>query len=171
MTGQATRNEHMWWLSWHRKFMFNFANAWCTCYWSIGQGNTLFNHILPSGQAIEIGTVAINILIDTWEGHLTPTEVATLTDKASRGRDPNMVAAAAELALSCLAHAQALNPQETKRALLQCKEQSNNMLEKVRMNSAFFSKDYTALSTVPRLQCQRHQKIVICGMLTASLRP
>ena len=70
-----------------------------------------------------------------------------------------MVAAAAELALSCLAHAQALNPQETKRALLQCKEQSNNMLEKVRLNSAFLSKDYTALpqcikatvSTSPKL--------------------
>ena len=80
-----------------------------------------------------------------------------------------MVAAAAELALSCLAHAQALNPQETKRALLQCKEQSNNMLEKVRLNSAFLSKDYTALSTVPRLHCQRHQSLVICGIVTASL--
>ena len=82
-----------------------------------------------------------------------------------------MVAAAAELALSCLAHAQALNPQETKRALLQCKEQSNNMLEKVRMNSDFLSLDYTVLPSVPRLQCQRHQRIVICGMVTASLRP
>jgi len=69
--------------------------------------------------------------MDTWEGHLTPTEVASLTDRASRGRDPNMVKAAAELALSCLAHAQALNPQETKRAMLQCKEQSNKMLEQV----------------------------------------
>lgn len=48
-----------------------------------------------------------------------------------------MVSAAAELALSCLAHAQALNPQETKRALLQCKEQSNNMLEKVRNFAQF----------------------------------
>ena len=82
-----------------------------------------------------------------------------------------MVAAAAELALSCLAHAQALNPQETKRALLQCKEQSNNMLDKVRLISAVLSKGYTALSTVPRIQCQRHQKVVICGMVTASLRP
>ncbi|XP_067937887.1 zinc finger SWIM domain-containing protein 8-like [Watersipora subatra] len=83
-----------------------------------------------TGQAMELGTVAINILLDTWEGHLTPTEVATLTDRASRGRDPNMVRAAAELALSCLAHAQALNPQETRRALVQCKEQSNSMMEK-----------------------------------------
>lgn len=86
-----------------------------------------------AGQAIEIGSVAINILIDTWEGHLTPTEVASMADKASRGRDAAMKRAAAELALSCLAHAQALNPQETKRALLQCKEaeEGNIMLEKV----------------------------------------
>lgn len=79
---------------------------------------------------MEIGSAAINILIETWEGHLTPQEGASLADRASRGRDPNMVRAAAELALSCLPHAQALNPNEIQRALIQCKEQSREMLER-----------------------------------------
>ena len=79
---------------------------------------------------MEIGSAAINNLIDTWEGHLTPPEVASLADRASRGRDPNMVRAAAELALSCLPHAHALNPNEIQRALIQCKEQSREMLER-----------------------------------------
>ena len=79
---------------------------------------------------MEIGSAAINILIDSWEGHLTPQEVASLADRASRGRDPNMVRTAAELALSCLPHAQALNPNEIQRALIQCKEQSQEMLER-----------------------------------------
>ncbi|KAG1663561.1 Zinc finger SWIM domain-containing protein 8 [Nymphon striatum] len=83
-----------------------------------------------TGQAMEIGSAAITYLINTWEGHLTPPEVATLADKASRGRDPNMVKAAAELALSCLPHAHALNPNEVQRALIQCKEQSDSMLER-----------------------------------------
>lgn len=83
-----------------------------------------------SGQAMEIGSAAVNILIDTWEGHLTPPEVASLADRASRGRDSNMVKTAAELALSCLPQAQALNPSEVQRALLQAKEQSREMLEK-----------------------------------------
>nr|XP_011443902.2 zinc finger SWIM domain-containing protein 8 [Crassostrea gigas] len=83
-----------------------------------------------TGQAIDIGSIAINILIDTWEGHLTPPEVASLADKASRGRDPAMVRAAADLALSCLPHAQALNPSEVQRAIFQCKEQSRDMLER-----------------------------------------
>ena len=85
--------------------------------------------VCATGQAMEIGSVAINILIETWEGHLTPQEVATLADRASRGRDPNMVRAAAELALSCLPHAPALNPREMQRALNQCQEQSGDMLQ------------------------------------------
>jgi hypothetical protein len=79
---------------------------------------------------MEIGSASINILIETWEGHLTPPEVASLADRASRGRDHNMVRAAAELALSCLPHAQALNPNEIQRALIQCKEQSREKLER-----------------------------------------
>lgn len=83
-----------------------------------------------TGQAMEIGSAAINFLIDTWEGHLTPPEIASLADRASRGREPGMVRAAAELALSCLPHAHALNPNEIQRALIQCKEQSSDMLER-----------------------------------------
>ncbi|CAF93151.1 unnamed protein product, partial [Tetraodon nigroviridis] len=76
-----------------------------------------------TGQAMEIGSAALNILVECWDGHLTPPEVASLADRASRARDPNMVRAAAELALSCLPHAHALNPNEIQRALVQCKEQ------------------------------------------------
>ncbi|XP_054722766.1 zinc finger SWIM domain-containing protein 8-like [Uloborus diversus] len=84
-----------------------------------------------TGQAMEIGSTAITFLIGTWEGHLTPPEVASLADRASRGRDPGMVSAAARLALSCLPHAHALNPNEIQRALLQCKEQPGpEMLER-----------------------------------------
>ncbi|KAK3798537.1 hypothetical protein RRG08_001299 [Elysia crispata] len=83
-----------------------------------------------TGQAMEIGSAAIRMIIDTWEGHLTPPEAASLADRASRGRDPAMVRVAAELALSCLPHAHALNPTEVQQALYQCKEQSRDMLEK-----------------------------------------
>ncbi|KAJ9580171.1 hypothetical protein L9F63_004188, partial [Diploptera punctata] len=82
-----------------------------------------------TGQAMEIGAPAISFLIDTWEGHLTPPEAVSIADRASRGCDPNIVRAAAELALSCLPHSHALNPNEIQRAILQCKEQSDLMLE------------------------------------------
>ncbi|XP_076654799.1 zinc finger SWIM domain-containing dorado isoform X1 [Halictus rubicundus] len=82
-----------------------------------------------TGQAMEIGAPAIWFLIDSWEGHLTPPEAVGIADKSSRGSDPNMVIAAAELALSCLPYAHALNPNEVQRAILQCKEQSDEMLE------------------------------------------
>lgn len=83
-----------------------------------------------TGQAMEIGSSAISVLIDMWEGHLTPPEVVVLADKASRGRDPHMAQHAAELALSCLPHAHTLNPSEIQRALQQCKEQGQRMLER-----------------------------------------
>uniref|UniRef100_A0A8C7Q6A9 Zinc finger, SWIM-type containing 8 n=1 Tax=Oncorhynchus mykiss TaxID=8022 RepID=A0A8C7Q6A9_ONCMY len=86
-----------------------------------------------TGQAMEIGSAALNILVECWDGHLTPPEVASLADRASRARDPNMVRAAAELALSCLPHAHALNPNEIQRALVQCKEQVH-----VRYSSVLF---------------------------------
>lgn len=82
---------------------------------------------------MEIGSAALTILVECWDGHLTPPEVASLADRASRARDSNMVRAAAELALSCLPHAHALNPNEIQRALVQCKEQDNLMLEKACM--------------------------------------
>ena len=58
-------------------------------------------------------------LIDTWEGHLTPTEAVSIADRASRNIDANVVRAAAELALSCLPHSPALSPAEIHRAVLQ----------------------------------------------------
>ncbi|XP_063619650.1 zinc finger SWIM domain-containing protein 8 homolog [Cydia splendana] len=83
-----------------------------------------------TGQAMDIGAPAILFLIDAWEGHLTPPEAAGIADKASSGRDVHTVRAAAELALSVLPHAHALNYNEIQRAVLQCKEQSDAMLER-----------------------------------------
>ncbi|CAG0886031.1 unnamed protein product [Cyprideis torosa] len=83
-----------------------------------------------TGQALEIGTQAIRFLMNTWEGHLTPPEAACLADRASRSREESLVLAAAELALSCLPHAHALNLNEIQRAIIQCKEQGNAFLEK-----------------------------------------
>lgn len=83
---------------------------------------------------MEIGSAALNILVECWDGHLTPPEVASLADRASRARDPNMVRAAAELALSCLPHAHALNPNEIQRALVQCKEQVQSSTATTRSN-------------------------------------
>lgn len=83
-----------------------------------------------TGQAMEIGATAISFLIGTWEGHLTPPEAANIADRASRGRDNMIVSSAAELALSVLNQAHALNQNEIARAILQCKEQSDTMLEK-----------------------------------------
>lgn len=68
---------------------------------------------------MEIGAPAISFLQDTWEGHLTPPEAASIADRASRGCDRNMTRAAAELALSCLPHAGHLNQNEIQRAILQ----------------------------------------------------
>ncbi|KFD54405.1 hypothetical protein M514_04748 [Trichuris suis] len=82
-----------------------------------------------SSQAMDIGRSALNILMDTWEKHLTPSEVATLADNASQSRDPAVVEAAAQLALSVLSHAQFLNSSEIQRAVSQCKEQNTGMLE------------------------------------------
>jgi hypothetical protein len=79
---------------------------------------------------MEIGASAINFLMATWQGHLTPSEAASMADKASKSRDPPMVRAAADLALSVLPQAAALNPNEIQRAIQQCREQSHAMLEK-----------------------------------------
>ena len=83
-----------------------------------------------TGQAMEIGASAILFLMGTWEGHLTPPEAASMADKASKNRDNAMVKAAAELALSVLPQAHALNQNEIQRGIQQCKEESDWMLEK-----------------------------------------
>ena len=80
--------------------------------------------------AIDIGLQAILILIECWEGQLTPPECAIIADRASRSRDSAVVRSAAELALSTLKYAHALNAAEIRQALTQCKEQSTDMLER-----------------------------------------
>uniref|UniRef100_A0A3B5BGI8 Zinc finger SWIM-type containing 8 n=1 Tax=Stegastes partitus TaxID=144197 RepID=A0A3B5BGI8_9TELE len=101
--------------------------------YALGLHNFVSPNWLSRTYSSHIGSAALNILVECWDGHLTPPEVASLADRASRARDPNMVRAAAELALSCLPHAHALNPNEIQRALVQCKEQDNVMLEKACM--------------------------------------
>ncbi|XP_055336865.1 zinc finger SWIM domain-containing protein 8-like [Paramacrobiotus metropolitanus] len=94
------------------------------------QSRTYSSHVSwITNQAMELGFEAVNFLIDTWESHLTPSEVAVLADKASRSSDLQMVREAAELAQSVLSHSSALNPAEIQRALAQCKEQDGPMLE------------------------------------------
>ena len=82
-----------------------------------------------SGQAMEIGSMAIQLLLKHWDGNLTPSEVASIADRASRSNDPNMVKSAAELALSCLHMAHTLNPGEILRALTQCREEDVQLLD------------------------------------------
>ena len=82
-----------------------------------------------SGQAMEIGHQAITLLLKRWEGNLTPSEVVSIADRASRYNDRAMVRAAAELGLSCLHMATTLNPGEIQRALSQCREEDAQLLE------------------------------------------
>lgn len=82
-----------------------------------------------SGQAMEIGHQAITLLLERWEGNLTPSEVASIADRASRSNDRTMVRAAAELGLSCLHMATTLNPVEIQRALSQCREEDSQLLD------------------------------------------
>jgi hypothetical protein len=83
-----------------------------------------------NSQAADIGYAAICILIECWQGRLTPSECVALADRVSRGRDNMAIKAAAELALSGLKFANFMNLTEIQRALIQCKEQSNEMLQR-----------------------------------------
>ncbi|ESO11610.1 hypothetical protein HELRODRAFT_190028 [Helobdella robusta] len=94
-----------------------------------------------SGQAGDIGTAAIKILIQTWENHLTPQETALIADRASRCRDTSLVAAAAELALSCLPYAYMMNTNEIFMALNQCEIQSSDMLQRACLSIEKAAKD------------------------------
>ena len=82
-----------------------------------------------SGQAMEVGHQAIALLLEHWEGNLTPSEVASIADRASRSNDRTMVRAAAELGLSCLHMATTLNPGEIQRVLSQCREEDPQLLD------------------------------------------
>ena len=96
--------------------------------WMIRTYSSLVSWI--TSTAIDIGLQAIQILIECWEGQLTPPECAGIADRASRSRDNAVVRTAAELALSTLKYAHALNAAEIRQALAQCKEQSTDMLER-----------------------------------------
>lgn len=96
--------------------------------WMIRTYSSLVSWI--TSTAIDIGLQAILILVECWEGQLTPPECAAIADRASRSRDNAVVRMAAELALSTLKYAHALNAAEIRQALAQCKEQSVEMLER-----------------------------------------
>ncbi|CAF1444047.1 unnamed protein product [Rotaria sordida] len=96
--------------------------------WMIRTYSSLVSWI--TSTAIDIGLQAILILIECWEGQLTPPECAAIADRASRSRDNAVVRTAAELALSTLKYAHALNAAEIRQALAQCKEQNIDMLER-----------------------------------------
>ncbi len=96
--------------------------------WMIRTYSSLVSWI--TSTAIDIGLQAIQILIECWEGQLTPPECAAIADRASRSRDNAVVRTAAELALSTLKYAHALTAAEIRQALAQCKEQSIDMLER-----------------------------------------
>jgi hypothetical protein len=96
--------------------------------WMIRTYSSLVSWI--TSTATDIGLQAILILIECWEGQLTPPECAAIADRASRSRDNAVVRTAAELALSTLKYAHALNAAEIRQALAQCKEQNIDMLER-----------------------------------------
>ncbi|KRX18110.1 Zinc finger SWIM domain-containing protein 8 [Trichinella nelsoni] len=83
-----------------------------------------------SSQVTEIGPPAIDYLFNSWQNHLTPSEVASIADKASQAHDQTMVGLAALLALEALNYAHRLSPAEIQRALSQCRDQGQNMLER-----------------------------------------
>ena len=82
-----------------------------------------------STQALELGNVALSILLEKWEKHLTPSEVASIADRASKSNDAVTVKTAAQLALACLSMAHTLNPGYIRSSLGQCKEQGSELLE------------------------------------------
>ena len=82
-----------------------------------------------STQALELGNIALSILLEKWRDHLTPAEVASISDRASKSNDPLTVEKAAKLALACLSMSHTLNPGYIRSALAQCKEQGSELLK------------------------------------------
>ena len=81
-------------------------------------------------KCIDIGCAAIYKLNDSWEDVLTPSEVIDISSRASKSSDYVLQHAAAELAVSCLAHSHTLNPGEIQQAINMCKEQNIDLLER-----------------------------------------
>lgn len=102
-------------------------NNECSPSWNTRTYSTHVSWI--QAQALDIGRQALEIIRCTWRKHLTPTEVASLADKASQSADNSVVGEASRLALSVLSEANSLLPAESQKAMNQCKEQSAKMLE------------------------------------------
>lgn len=85
-------------------------------------------------QARAIGSVALDVLVTCWEGHLTCSETVNLAQnvrsKSYDKRWRETQRAAADLALSCLSHASSLRPDDINICLTQCRVFSHIMLEK-----------------------------------------
>jgi hypothetical protein len=86
-----------------------------------------------STQALELGNVALGILLEKWAQHLTAAEVASIADRASKSNDQVTVQTAAQLALACLSMAHTLNPGFIRSSLGQCKDQGSALLEQACM--------------------------------------
>ena len=81
--------------------------------------------------AVEIGTRALHMLNEKWEGVLTPSEAAQIASRSSRGGDQVLRRTAVELSLSCLQYCQSLNAVEVTQIISMCREQQNpEMLER-----------------------------------------
>ncbi|KAL3101879.1 hypothetical protein niasHS_003288 [Heterodera schachtii] len=102
-------------------------NNTCSTSWSTRTYSTHVSWI--QAQVLDIGRQALEIIRKTWRNHLTPTETASLADKASQSSDSAMVEEAALLALSVLPEANSLLPTESQKALNQCKERGTKLLE------------------------------------------
>uniref|UniRef100_A0A1I8GVE9 75k gamma secalin n=1 Tax=Macrostomum lignano TaxID=282301 RepID=A0A1I8GVE9_9PLAT len=108
-----------------------YALGLYNCVNSTWQSRTYSSHVSWIQNVVtEVGTAALSILLVTWRQHLTPPEVAVIADKVARNRDQGICAVAAQLCLDCLHEAHTLNPQEIRRCLDQCKDQSLEVLEK-----------------------------------------
>ncbi|RNA04312.1 zinc finger SWIM domain-containing 8 [Brachionus plicatilis] len=137
-----------------------------------------------NSQAVEIGFPAICILIECWQAHLTPSECVCLADRVSRVRDQMAVKAAAELALSSLRFAHLMNLTEIQRALLQCKEQNKEMLQRACVVCENAVKDANSTSLLEILfsiarkwdelyleEEKKNETSVQCGQSTAAGNP
>ena len=73
---------------------------------------------------MELGAQAIDVLVGSWEGHLTCAETINLSLMASKQSDlrNEMQKSAAELALGCLQHCALLQPNDIRNALIQCRD-------------------------------------------------
>ena len=65
----------------------------------------------------------MDVIIEKWEGHLTPKELSQYADKNSHGSNTTVLGKAAQCAYLALTHANALLPKDVDRMLDICKQQ------------------------------------------------